>query len=34
MFRVSRDDMIGDAETIDGAREIVRGKKAWTLPRR
>ena len=27
MFRVSRGDMIGDAETIDGAREIVRAEK-------
>jgi hypothetical protein len=23
MFRVSRDDLIGDADTLDGAREIV-----------
>jgi hypothetical protein len=26
MFRVSQDDLIDDADTIDGAREIVRGQ--------
>jgi hypothetical protein len=26
MFRVSRDRLVGDADTIEGAREIVRGQ--------